>query len=77
MDLAKAPKSWVVLPLVLAVVLKLLLQPAMRVLERWHVPRILAAFMLILAVFHAEPPPLRCLCGSELRLKLIEPADRT
>ena len=29
----------IVLPLVLAVVLKLLLQPAMRVLERWHVPR--------------------------------------
>jgi predicted PurR-regulated permease PerM len=41
----------IVLPLVLAVVLKLLLQPAMRVLERWHVPRILAALVLILAVF--------------------------
>jgi hypothetical protein len=25
-----------------------------------------------------EPPPtLRCMCGDELRLKLIEPADRT
>jgi len=25
-----------------------------------------------------EPPPsLRCICGGELRLKLIEPADRT
>jgi hypothetical protein len=25
-----------------------------------------------------EPPPtLRCMCGGELRLKLIEPADRT
>jgi predicted PurR-regulated permease PerM len=41
----------IVLPLVLAVVLKLLLQPAMRVLERWHVPRIIAALVLILAVF--------------------------
>ena len=37
----------IVLPLVLAVVLKLLLQPAMRLLERWHVPRILAALLLI------------------------------
>src|SRR6476661_3392433 len=37
----------IVLPLVLAVVLKLLLQPAMRLLER----RILAALLLILAVF--------------------------
>jgi hypothetical protein len=33
----------IVLPLVLAVVLKLLSQPAMRLLERWHVPRMLAA----------------------------------
>ena len=41
----------IVLPLVLAVVLKLLLQPGMRLLERWHVPRILAALLLILAVF--------------------------
>jgi predicted PurR-regulated permease PerM len=41
----------IVLPLVLAVVLKLLLQPAMRKLERWHVPRILAALLLILVVF--------------------------
>jgi predicted PurR-regulated permease PerM len=41
----------IVLPLVLAVVLNLLLQPAMRFLERWHVPRMLAALLLILAVF--------------------------
>src|SRR6185437_14929768 len=41
----------IVLPFVLAVVLKLLLQPAMRLLERWHVPGILAALLLILAVF--------------------------
>ena len=41
----------IVLPLVLAIVLKLLLQPAMRLLERWYVPRILAALLLILSVF--------------------------
>jgi hypothetical protein len=41
----------IVLPLVLAVVLKLLLQPAMRLLERWHIPRMVAALLLILAVF--------------------------
>jgi predicted PurR-regulated permease PerM len=41
----------IVLPLVLAVVISLLLQPAMRLLERWHVPRLLAALLLILAVF--------------------------
>ena len=34
--------------LVLAVVLNLLLQPVMRVLERWHIPRIIAALLLIL-----------------------------
>ena len=43
----------IVLPLVFAVVLKLLLQPALRVLERLHVPRILAALLLILALFGA------------------------
>ena len=32
-------------------VLKLLLQPAMRLLERWHVPRTIAALLVILAVF--------------------------
>jgi predicted PurR-regulated permease PerM len=41
----------IVLPLVLAVVVSLLLQPAMRFLEQWHVPRMLAALLLILAVF--------------------------
>jgi len=41
----------IVLPLVLAVVISLLLQPAMRFLEQWHVPRMLAALLLILAVF--------------------------
>ena len=39
------------MPLVLAVVLKLLLQPALRLLERWRVPRMIAALLLILAVF--------------------------
>jgi predicted PurR-regulated permease PerM len=41
----------IVLPLVLAVAISLLLQPAMRLLERWHVPRLLAALLLMLAVF--------------------------
>jgi predicted PurR-regulated permease PerM len=41
----------IVLPLVLAVVISLLLQPAMRFLEQWHVPRMLAALLLMLAVF--------------------------
>jgi predicted PurR-regulated permease PerM len=43
--------SEIVLPLVFAVILKLLLQPAMRILERLHVPRMLAALLLILALF--------------------------
>src|ERR1700693_5493536 len=43
----------IVLPLVFAIVLKLLLQPALRVLERLHLPRILAALLLILALFGA------------------------
>jgi predicted PurR-regulated permease PerM len=43
--------SEIVLPLVFAVVLKLLLQPALRILERLHVPRIVAALLLIIALF--------------------------
>lgn len=43
--------SDIILPIVLAVVLKLLFQPAMRLLEQLHVPRSLAALMLILTVF--------------------------
>jgi predicted PurR-regulated permease PerM len=43
--------SAIVLPLVFAIVLKLLLQPAMRILEQVHVPRILAALLLIVALF--------------------------
>jgi predicted PurR-regulated permease PerM len=42
--------SEIVLPLVFAIILKLLLQPALRILERLHVPRILAALLLILAL---------------------------
>jgi hypothetical protein len=41
----------IVLPLVFAIVLKLLLQPAFRVLERLHIPRLLAALLLILGLF--------------------------
>jgi predicted PurR-regulated permease PerM len=39
------------LPFAFAVILKLLLQPALRLLERLHVPRMLAALVLILALF--------------------------
>ena len=41
----------IVLPLVFAIVLKLLLQPALRILERLHVPRILGSLLLILTLF--------------------------
>ena len=43
--------SEIALPLVFAIILKLLLQPALRILERLHVPRILGALLLILALF--------------------------
>ena len=43
--------SDIVLPLVFAIILKLLLQPAARILERLHVPRILASLLLILTLF--------------------------
>ena len=42
----------IVLPFVFAVVLKLLLQPTFRILERLHVPRILASLLLILSLIH-------------------------
>jgi predicted PurR-regulated permease PerM len=45
--------SEIVLPLVFAIILMLLLQPALRILERLHVPRMLAALLLILALFGA------------------------
>ncbi|MGA2793776.1 MAG: AI-2E family transporter [Roseiarcus sp.] len=41
----------IVLPLVFAFTLKLLLQPIFRILERLHIPRALAALVLILALF--------------------------
>jgi predicted PurR-regulated permease PerM len=43
--------SEIVLPFVFAVILKLLLQPAFRFLERLHIPRIFASLLLILALF--------------------------
>ena len=43
--------SEIVLPLIFAVVLKLLLQPAVRILERLHVPRIIASLLVIFALF--------------------------
>src|SRR3984957_19946925 len=43
--------SEIVLPLVFAIILNLLLQPALRILERLHLPRMLAALLLILALF--------------------------
>ena len=42
--------SEIVLPLTFAIILNLLLQPALRLLGRMHVPRILAALLLILAL---------------------------
>jgi predicted PurR-regulated permease PerM len=41
----------IILPIVLAFVLSLVLQPAMRVLERIHLPRGIAAMLLILMLF--------------------------
>ena len=41
----------IILPIVAAFVLKLLLQPAVRFLERWGVPRTLAALLVIVIVF--------------------------
>ncbi len=43
--------SEIVLPFVFAIVLKLLLQPALRILERLHLARTIASLLLILAVF--------------------------
>ena len=41
----------IVLPIILAVILNLLLQPALRLLERLHVPRMLGALLLIALLF--------------------------
>src|ERR1017187_3761451 len=43
--------SEIVLPFVFAIVLKLLLQPALRILERLHIARTIASLLLILALF--------------------------
>ena len=43
--------SEIVLPLIFAIILKLLLQPALNLLERLHVPRTFASLLLILALF--------------------------
>jgi predicted PurR-regulated permease PerM len=43
--------SDIVLPFVFAIVLKLLLQPAFRILEGLHIPRTIASLLLILALF--------------------------
>jgi predicted PurR-regulated permease PerM len=43
----------IILPIVLAIILMLLLQPPMRFLKRMRVPRSLAAFLLICAMFGA------------------------
>ncbi len=43
--------SEVVLPLAFAIILKLLLQPALRLLERLRLPRTIASLLLILALF--------------------------
>jgi predicted PurR-regulated permease PerM len=41
----------IVLPMVFAITLKLLLQPIVRLFERLHLPRMLAALLIILALF--------------------------
>jgi predicted PurR-regulated permease PerM len=43
--------SEIVLPLIFAIILKLLLQPSLSILERWHVPRTIASLLLILTLF--------------------------
>jgi predicted PurR-regulated permease PerM len=43
----------IVLPIVVAWVLKLVLQPAMRLLRRWHLPNGVAALLIILVLFGA------------------------
>jgi predicted PurR-regulated permease PerM len=43
--------SEIVLPLIFAIILKLLLQPGLSILERLHIPRTIASLLLILALF--------------------------
>ena len=42
--------SEIMLPLAFAIILNLLLQPALRLLERLHIPRLIASLLLILAL---------------------------
>jgi hypothetical protein len=55
--------SEVVLPLILAIVLKLLLQPLVRVLERIHIPRALGAVVSVLLVLTAFGGTISVLAG--------------
>jgi len=50
--LAACYAAWeIILPIVLAFVLKLVLQPAMRLLENLHLPRVIAALAIIMVLF--------------------------
>jgi predicted PurR-regulated permease PerM len=55
--------SEIVLPLILAIVLKLLLQPLVRVLERIHIPRALGAVVSVLLVLAAFGGTISVLAG--------------
>ena len=55
--------SEVVLPLVLAIVLKLLLQPLVRLLERFHIPRAAGAILSVLVVLVAFGGSVSMLAG--------------
>ena len=55
--------SEVVLPLVLAIVLKLLLQPLVRLLERFHIPRAAGAILSVLLVLVAFGGSVSMLAG--------------
>ena len=52
-----------VLPLILAIVLKLLLQPLVRLLEDWHVPRAIGAIVSVLLVLLAFGGTISLLAG--------------
>jgi predicted PurR-regulated permease PerM len=55
--------SEIVLPLILAIVLKLLLQPFVRLLERIHIPRALGALLSVLLVLAAFGGTISVLAG--------------
>ena len=62
--------SDIVLPFVFAIVLKLLLQPALRILVGLHVPRTIASLLLILCLLYTSIAWAICTVGSGLlRLK--------